>query len=90
MKGEVAQSRGLTMKTVELNRPSFWQLVFAQSKVNGGGYFGEELPVTKWNWPKDTYLQQRVRGRKCYEATQAPHKSEARCRYQKTDPNYVL
>ena len=48
------------MKTADLDTPSFWQLVFAQSKVNGGRYCEEELPESKWNWPKDTYLQQRM------------------------------
>ncbi len=46
------------MKLVEtdLERPSFWQLVFSQSKVNGALYNDEELPGQNWNWPKDTYL----------------------------------
>ncbi len=42
----------------ELN---FWQLVFSQSKTNGAPYHGEELPRHKWEWPKDTYLQRRLR-----------------------------
>jgi hypothetical protein len=42
----------------ELN---FWQLVFLQSKVNGVPYHGEELPGHNWEWPKDTYLQRRLR-----------------------------
>jgi hypothetical protein len=28
----------------ESQKPSFWQLVFAQSKANGALYIGEELP----------------------------------------------
>ena len=52
------------MKTADLDTPSFWQLVFASSKVNGGRYCEEELPQSKWNWPKDTYLQQRMRDAK--------------------------
>ena len=50
------------MKTIEktLERPSFWQLVFSQSKVNGAPYSGEQLPGRNWNWPKDTYLQRRL------------------------------
>ena len=49
------------MKTMDnaLEKPSYWQLVFAQSKVNGAMYFGEELPGRNWDWPKDTYLQRR-------------------------------
>jgi hypothetical protein len=45
----------------ELDKPSFWQLVFAQSKVNGAHYIGEQLPPSHWNWPKDTFLQRRLR-----------------------------
>jgi len=51
------------MKTAQrdLAKPSLWQLVFSQSKVNGAAYHGEQLPRQNWNWPKDTYLQQRLR-----------------------------
>jgi hypothetical protein len=51
------------MKTPErdLAKPSLWQLVFLQSKVNGAAYHGEQLPRQNWSWPKDTYLQQRLR-----------------------------
>ena len=50
------------MKTIEneLDKPSYWQRVFSQSKVNGATYFGEELPGRNWEWPKDTYLQRRL------------------------------
>ena len=40
---------------------SFWQTVFVQSKANGAHYKGEHLPGYKWDWPKDTYLQRRLR-----------------------------
>jgi hypothetical protein len=40
---------------------SFWQRVFLQSKVNGAFYQGEQLPGVRWEWPKDTYLQRRLR-----------------------------
>ena len=46
------------------DRPSYWQLVFLQSKVNGAAYTGEELPGRNWNWPKNTYLQRRLRRHK--------------------------
>jgi hypothetical protein len=51
------------MKAMETdpNKPSYWQLVFLQSKVNGAAYTGEELQGRHWNWPKDTYLQRRLR-----------------------------
>ena len=50
------------MKSTEtdLEKLSFWQLVFAQSKVNGAAYSGEQLPGRNWNWPKDTYLQRKL------------------------------
>jgi hypothetical protein len=62
------------MKTAERDwaRPSFWQLVFLQSKVNGASYRGEQLPRHKWNWPQDTYLKKRLRLAKW---DQAPDKS---------------
>ncbi|MEP6708206.1 MAG: hypothetical protein ABJC05_11840 [Pyrinomonadaceae bacterium] len=49
------------MKTMDnvLEKPSYWQLVFAQSKVNGAMYFGEELPGRNWDWPKNTHRQRR-------------------------------
>ena len=50
----------------ELEKPSYWQLVFLQSKVNGAAYTGEELPGRNWDWPKNTYLQRRLRTRKFF------------------------
>jgi hypothetical protein len=52
----------------DLAKPSFWQLVFMQSKVNGAAYLGEQLPRQKWIWPKDTYFQQRRRLTSWYQA----------------------
>jgi hypothetical protein len=46
--------------TSESDKPSFWQLIFLQSKVNGAPYNGEALPGRNWDWPKDTYLQKRL------------------------------
>lgn len=43
----------------ELEKPSYWQLVFLQSKANGARYTGEDLPGRTWEWPKGTYLQRR-------------------------------
>jgi hypothetical protein len=56
------------MKNVEnaLDTQSFWQLVFSQSKVNGASYSGEQLTSRIWDWPKDTYLQRRLRESKSY------------------------
>ena len=55
----------------ELNKPSYWQLVFLKSKVNGAAYFGEELPGRNCNWPKDTYLQRIMQRDKWTQATQS-------------------
>jgi hypothetical protein len=44
----------------ETQKPSYWQLIFSQSKVNGASYKGEALPGHNWDWPKDTYLQRRL------------------------------
>jgi hypothetical protein len=59
------------MKTHErdfLEKPSFWQLVFLQSKVNGATYHGEQLAAQKWMWPQGTYFQQRLYRAKWYQA----------------------
>lgn len=60
------------MKVTDLERPSFWQLVFAQSKVNGARYFEDELSSRNWNWPKDTYLQRRMRDTRHQTAQMTP------------------
>ena len=52
------------------NKPSFWQLVFTQSKVNGAAYEGEQLPGTNWKWPKDTFLQRRLREMRWQQTSQ--------------------
>jgi len=44
-----------------LERPTFWQLVFSQSKVNGAPYPGDHLEGNNWNWPEDTFLRRRLR-----------------------------
>ncbi len=46
---------------VSLHKPSYWQSIFLQSRVNGAAYNGERLPKRSWDWPKDTYLQRRLR-----------------------------
>lgn len=38
---------------------TFWQLVFFQSKVNGGHYKGDSLPQHRWSWPSNTWFQLR-------------------------------
>jgi hypothetical protein len=51
------------MKSIEVKQKlTYWQWVFLQSKVNGAFYNGEALPGQVWTWPKNTYLQRRLRG----------------------------
>jgi hypothetical protein len=54
----------------ESQKPSFWQLVFSQSKANGALYIGEELPGRNWEWPRDTYFQRRLRQVRLYQASE--------------------
>jgi hypothetical protein len=51
------------MRIVKINfaKLSPWQLVFSQSKANGAHYRGEQLPNLSWAWPKNTYLQRRLK-----------------------------
>ena len=53
----------------DLAKPSFWQFVFMQSKVNGAVYDGERLPQQKWSWPKNTYFQHRLLCVKWYQSS---------------------
>ncbi len=50
----------------EAHKPTFWQLVFSQSRANGAPYRGEQLPGHNWNWPTNTFLQRRLREVKWY------------------------
>ena len=59
----------MNLPNAELGKPSFWQLVFSQSKVNGAPYFGDNLPGRSWDWPKDTYLQRRLQQTKWIQST---------------------
>ena len=47
-------------QTIDLGKPSFWQLVFLQSKVNGTLCAEEWLSSRSWKWPENTYLQRRT------------------------------
>jgi hypothetical protein len=51
----------MKLTAVNLEKPSYWQAIFLQSKVNGATYNGEALPPRSWDWPKNTYLQRRLR-----------------------------
>lgn len=44
-----------------MDRPTEFQQIFLSSPANGAVYRGETLPINRWEWPKDTWLQQRLR-----------------------------
>ena len=44
----------------EEDKISYWQLIFLQSKANGCSYRGKDLPDMKWQWPRDTWFQERL------------------------------
>ncbi len=49
----------LTTDHVQENKLSYWQLIFLQSKANGCLDHGEDLPQINWEWPKNTWFQER-------------------------------
>lgn len=51
----------VTKIEVHEDQTSYWQAIFAQSKANGSAYRGEDLPHSKWQWPKDTWFQEQLR-----------------------------
>jgi hypothetical protein len=63
------------MKAIEspTENPTYWQLIFLQSKVNGTPDNTEALPVQSWDWPKDTYLQRRLHRIKFSRPLNAPN-----------------
>jgi hypothetical protein len=34
--------------------------MFLQSKVNNGGYSGDNMPTQNWAWPQETWFQKRL------------------------------
>jgi hypothetical protein len=42
------------------NTLSYWQLIFLQSRANGCLYEVEDLPHINWQWPKNTWFQDRL------------------------------
>lgn len=49
----------ITRDHVHEDKLSYWQHVFMQSKSNGCLYHGEDLPQINWEWPKNTWFQER-------------------------------
>ena len=42
------------------DKVSSWQLIFLQSKANGCLYSGDDLTPKNWEWPRDTWFQERL------------------------------
>jgi hypothetical protein len=42
-------------------RQGIWRRIFLRSPANGAMYQGDQLPRRYWDWPKDTYLQRRLK-----------------------------
>ena len=56
-------------QTIDLGKPTFWQRVCSQSKVNGAPYTGEWLSLRSWKWPENTYLQRRLKALRQYQSS---------------------
>ena len=50
----------LTRDHVHKDKLSYWQIILLQSKANGCMYRGQDLPQTNWEWPKNTWFQERL------------------------------
>jgi hypothetical protein len=50
----------LTRARAHEDKMSCQQLIWLQSKANGCSYHGEDLSETNWEWPKNTWFQQRL------------------------------
>jgi hypothetical protein len=37
-----------------------WESIFRQSKVNDGLYVGDRLSTQNWDWPRQTWFQERL------------------------------
>lgn len=60
LSGVAALVKEVFTRTDEKDEISDWQLIFLQSKANGCSYRGADLPHMKWQWPKDTWFQEKL------------------------------
>jgi hypothetical protein len=60
--GFVAQLvKGLLTRDVDQEKKiSYWQLIFLQSRANGCFYRFEDFPQARWQWPEETWFQERL------------------------------
>jgi hypothetical protein len=40
---------------------SRWQVIFVESRAKDCDYDEDQLPSLNWDWPKETWLQERLR-----------------------------
>jgi hypothetical protein len=52
---------GFLPRDVHEDKLSYWQIIFLQSKANGCFYGGEDLAEANWQWPKNTWFQERLK-----------------------------
>ena len=60
-----------------------WELIFSQSKVNDGLYNGDRLSTQNWEWPRQTWFQERLEHLRATQAkplTDLIHNAAARPR----------
>jgi hypothetical protein len=50
----------LTRTHLHEDKMSYWQLILLQSKANGCFYHDKNLPQQNWEWPKNTWFQERL------------------------------
>ncbi len=60
LSGVADSAKGLARDHADEDKPSYWQIIFLQSKANGCFYGGEDLPLTNWAWPENTWFQARL------------------------------
>jgi hypothetical protein len=60
--GFVAQLvKGLLTRDLDQEKKiSYWQLIFLQSRANGCFYPFEDFPQVRWQWPEETWFQERL------------------------------
>ena len=61
------RSKGIPGKiTDDEVKLSNWQFIFLQSRANGCFYDVEDLPRVNWQWPKNTWFQDRLNHYSCF------------------------
>ena len=50
----------MKLAKLKLDKHTSWQIIFINSRANGGTYVGDYLPQQRRIWPTKTYLQTRL------------------------------